>query len=100
MKKSAIAAGSLLGVLVIAGAYQGFAVASDPLTLAEYRKIRAGSTEQLLRTYASTCQQDGETEPGGRYPVTWTCYGADGSSNAVFFYSEGVLFSKAETGLT
>jgi len=100
VKKSAIAGGSLLGLLVIAGAYQGFAVSSDPLTLAEYRKIKAGSSQKLLRAYANTCQQDGESEPGGRYPVTWTCYGADGSSNAVFFYSEGVLFSKAETGLT
>lgn len=99
MKKSAIAGGCILGLFVIAGAYQGTAATSDPLTLAEFHRLKAGSSEKLLFTYASTCQQDSEKLPDD-YPVTWTCYGADGSSNAVFFYSEGVLFSKAQTGLT
>ncbi|MGW7578154.1 hypothetical protein [Streptomyces sp. NPDC054765] len=99
MKKSAIAGGCILGLLVIAGAYQGSAVANDPLTLAEYERIGAGSSEKVLFTFANTCQQESE-KLADSYPVTWTCYGADGSSSAVFFYSEGVLFSKAETGLT
>ncbi|GES28351.1 hypothetical protein AB0G60_00520 [Streptomyces angustmyceticus] len=99
MKKSAIAGVCVLGLLVIAGAYQGSAATSDPLTLAEYHKLKAGSSQKLLFTYASTCQQDSE-KVADDYPVTWTCYGADGSSSAVFFYSEGVLFSKAQTGLT
>ncbi|MFG2533276.1 hypothetical protein [Streptomyces sp. NPDC048516] len=99
MKKSAIAGGCILGLLVIAGAYQGSTSTTDPLTLAEYEKIKAGSSEKTLFTYASTCQRDSE-RPAEGYPLTWTCYGADGSSSAVFFYSEGVLFSKAQTGLT
>ncbi|MFJ5798280.1 hypothetical protein [Streptomyces decoyicus] len=99
MKKSAIAGGCILGLLVIAGAYQGSTAAGNPLTLAEYEKIRAGSSEKVLFAFASTCQQDSE-KLAESYPITWTCYGADGSSSAVFFYSEGVLFSKAQTGLT
>ncbi|MDT0456338.1 hypothetical protein RM550_11375 [Streptomyces sp. DSM 41527] len=99
MKKSAIAGVCILGLLVIAGAYQGSTASTDPLTLAEYQKIKAGSSEKILFTYASTCQQESE-KPAEDYPLTWTCYGADGSSSAVFFYSEGVLFSKAQTGLT
>ncbi|MFG2827530.1 hypothetical protein ACGFWI_08715 [Streptomyces sp. NPDC048434] len=99
MKKSAIAGGCILGLLVIAGAYQGSSATSDPLTLAEYEKLKAGSREKTLFAYASTCQQDSE-KVADSYPITWTCYGADGSSSAVFFYSEGVLFSKAQSGLT
>ncbi|MFD3418243.1 hypothetical protein [Streptomyces decoyicus] len=99
MKKSAIAGGCILGLLVIAGAYEGCTATSDPLTLAEYKKIKAGSSEKFLFTFASTCQQDSE-KVAQSYPITWTCYGADGSSSAVFFYSKGVLFSKAESGLT
>ncbi|MGX1761454.1 hypothetical protein ACWIG5_31870 [Streptomyces lydicus] len=99
MKKSAIAGGCILGLLVIAGAYQGSTASTDPLTLAEYHKIKAGSSQKTLFTYASTCQRENE-KPVEGYPLTWTCYGADGSSSAVFFYSEGVLFSKAQTGLT
>ncbi|MER0477593.1 hypothetical protein ABR737_04365 [Streptomyces sp. Edi2] len=99
MKKSAIAGVCILGLLVIAGAYQGSTASTDPLTLAEYQKLKAGSSEKTLFTYASTCQRESE-KPAEGYPLTWTCYGADGSSSAVFFYSKGVLFSKAETGLT
>ncbi|MFG3114393.1 MULTISPECIES: hypothetical protein [unclassified Streptomyces] len=99
MKKSAIAGLCTLGLLVAAGAYEGIAIASDPLTLAEFNEIKAGSSVRTLLRYASTCQQENKTEPADNYPVTWTCYGADGSSNAVFFYSEGVLFSKSQTGL-
>ncbi|GAU70392.1 hypothetical protein SSP35_19_00280 [Streptomyces sp. NBRC 110611] len=101
MTKSAIAGlcGLGLGLLVAIGAYEGFAAAGDPLTLAEYQQIKAGSDEKTLFRYASTCQQEHEASPADGYPVTWTCYGADGTSNAVFFYSDGVLFSKAETGL-
>ncbi|MFF8786134.1 hypothetical protein [Streptomyces sp. NPDC015125] len=99
MKKSAIAGGCILGLLVIVGAYQGSTVTTDPLTLAEYEKLKAGSSEKTLFSYASTCQQDSE-KVAADYPLTWTCYGADGSSSAVFFYSKGVLFSKAQTGLT
>ncbi|MEU9123157.1 hypothetical protein AB0C96_25390 [Streptomyces sp. NPDC048506] len=99
MTKSAIAGICSLGLLLAAGAYAGSAVASDPLTLAEYQQIKAGSSEKVLFRYASTCQQEDKSQPGDGYPITWTCYGADGTSSAVFFYSEGVLFSKAETGL-
>ncbi|MFG2140082.1 hypothetical protein [Streptomyces sp. NPDC048650] len=99
MKKSAIAGVSILGLLVIAGAYEGSALTSDPLTLAEFQRIKAGSRQKALLKFASTCQKESETGPADGYPTTWTCYGADGSSSAVFFYSEGVLFSKAETGL-
>lgn len=99
MKKSAIAGICSLGLLVAVAVYEGNAAASDPLTLAEYQMIKAGSSEKTLLRYASTCQQEDESEPSDGYPVTWTCYGADGTSSAVFFYSEGVLFSKAETGL-
>ncbi|TJZ58922.1 hypothetical protein FCH28_01840 [Streptomyces piniterrae] len=98
MKKSAIAGGCVLGLLVIAGACKGSATAGDPLTLAEYQKIKAGSSAETLFRYATTCQQDGETQPADGYPTTWTCFGTDGSS-AVFFYSEGELFSKAQSGL-
>ncbi|AJT62087.1 hypothetical protein [Streptomyces chattanoogensis] len=98
MKKSAIAGVCLLGLFAVAAAYEGSTLANDPLTLAEYNQIKAGSKAKILLRFANTCQQEDETEHTG-YPVTWTCYGADGSSNAVFFYSEGVLFSKAQTGL-
>ncbi|UKY47553.1 hypothetical protein [Streptomyces inhibens] len=99
MKKSAIAGGCILGLLIIVGACKVSAATNDPLTLAEFDKIKAGSSEKTLLQYASTCQQDGEAEPAHSDAATWTCFGADGSSNAVFFYSEGELFSKAQTGL-
>ncbi|MGW1376861.1 hypothetical protein ACWD6P_21670 [Streptomyces sp. NPDC002446] len=99
MKKSAIAGVSILGLLVAVGAYEGCAATNDPLTLAEYQQIKAGSSDKTLSRFASTCQQESETEPADGYPVTWTCYGADGVGSAVFFYSEGELFSKTETGL-
>lgn len=100
VKKSAIAAIFSLGLLVAIAVYEGNAAAGDPLTLAEYQKIKAGSNEKILFRYASTCQQEDEAGPSEGYPVTWTCYGADGTSSAVFFYSGGVLFSKAQSGLT
>ncbi|MFJ9417123.1 hypothetical protein ACIRPT_23455 [Streptomyces sp. NPDC101227] len=99
MKKSAIAGIFLLTLLLAVGIYKASALTSDPLTLAEFNEIKAGSSEQTLLRYASTCQQESEAGDTRGYPVTWTCYGADGSSNAVFFYSEGELFSKAQTGL-
>ncbi|MFI5524169.1 hypothetical protein [Streptomyces platensis] len=98
MKKSAIAGGCLLGLFVIACAYKGGTDTSDPLSLAEYKKIKAGSSEKTLFAYTNTCRQNSESERADDYPTTWTCYGADGSS-AVFFYSEGVMFSKSQTGL-
>ena len=99
MKKSAIAGGCILGLFVIACAYKGGTVTNDPLTLAEYRKIKAGSSEKTLFAYTNTCRQNSESERAHDYPTTWTCYGADGSSNAVFFYSEGEMFSKSQSGL-
>ncbi|MFE0381256.1 hypothetical protein ACFW1M_38140 [Streptomyces inhibens] len=99
MKKSAIAGGCILGLLINDGASQLTAPNHTPLTLAEFDKIKAGSGEKTLLQYASTCQQDGEAEPAHSDEATWTCFGADGSSNAVFFYSDGELFSKAQTGL-
>ncbi|MEU5237159.1 hypothetical protein ACFW9M_23305 [Streptomyces lydicus] len=99
MKKSAIAGICSLCLLAAAVAYESSAAANDPLTLAEYEQIKAGSSQQTLFRFASTCQQEDESEPGDGYPVTWTCYGADGTSSAVFFYSKGVLFSKSQTGL-
>lgn len=99
MKKSAIAGVGILGLLLAVGAYEGSAATSDPLTLAEYQKIKAGSDEKTLIRYANTCQRETQTEPANSYPVTWTCYGTDGISSAVFFYSEGEMFSKTETGL-
>ncbi|MGW3010128.1 hypothetical protein ACWC9R_15005 [Streptomyces sp. NPDC001219] len=99
MKKSAIAGGCILSFVVIACAYEGSAATADPLTLAEYRKIKAGSKEKSLFAYTNTCRQNSESDRAHDYPTTWTCYGADGSSNAVFFYSKGVLFSKSQAGL-
>ncbi|ARF59086.1 hypothetical protein [Streptomyces gilvosporeus] len=99
MKKSAIAGLGLLGLLAAAGAYESSTLASDPMSLAEYNAIKVGSSEKDLLRYATTCQQEDKAAPGDGYPVTWTCYGADGSSNAVFFYSRGQLFSKSESGL-
>ncbi|GAA2603946.1 hypothetical protein ACWCO0_14905 [Streptomyces tubercidicus] len=99
MKKSAIAGGCVLGLFVIACAYKGSATTTDPLSLAEYRKIEAGSSEKTLFAYTNTCQQNSESERADDYPTTWTCYGAEGGSSAVFFYSEGVMFSKSQTGL-
>ncbi|MEU5209025.1 hypothetical protein [Streptomyces sp. NPDC020742] len=99
MKTSVIAGLCSLALLVGIGIYEGSAAADDPLTLAEYQKIKAGSSEQTLLQYATTCQQEDKAQPHDGYPITWTCYGADGASSAVFFYSKGVLFSKAQTGL-
>ncbi|MFG2290649.1 hypothetical protein ACGFOU_31785 [Streptomyces sp. NPDC048595] len=99
MKKSVIAGVGALGLLMAAGVYEVSAATSDPLTLAEYWKIKAGSSQKTLLKYANTCQQETEAEPAENYPVTWTCYGVDGISSAVFFYSEGELFSKTQTGL-
>ncbi|MEU9115455.1 hypothetical protein AB0D04_27640 [Streptomyces sp. NPDC048483] len=99
MNKSAIAGLCTLTVLLAAGVYEASALTSDPLTLAEFHKLKAGSGEKSLLHYASTCQREDEAEHAAGYPTTWTCYGADGSSNAVFFYSEGELFGKAQTGL-